>query len=67
MGVGGDHCRVLPLAALGGGLFMVLVDLIGRVAIAPAELPVGIVTAAFGGPFFLWLLRCRSTLGGGMT
>ena len=67
MGVGGDHRRVLPLAALGGGLFMVLVDLIGRVAIAPEELPVGIVTAAFGGPFFLWLLRRRSTLGGGMT
>lgn len=67
LGVGGDHRRVLPLAALGGGLFMVLVDLIGRVAIAPEELPVGIVTAAFGGPFFLWLLRRRSTLGGGMT
>ena len=67
MGVGGNHRRVLPLAALGGGLFMVLVDLIGRVAIAPEELPVGIVTAAFGGPFFLWLLRCRSTLDGGMT
>ncbi|MEM8611736.1 MAG: iron ABC transporter permease [Cyanobacteria bacterium P01_H01_bin.105] len=57
IGVGSDHRRVLPLAALGGGLFMVVVDLIGRTIIAPEELPVGIVTAAFGGPFFLWLLR----------
>ena len=56
-GVGSDHRRVLPLAALGGGLFMVLVDLIGRTILAPDELPVGIVTAALGGPFFLWLLR----------
>ncbi|MEM1242074.1 MAG: iron ABC transporter permease [Cyanobacteria bacterium P01_H01_bin.26] len=57
LGVGSDHRQVLPLAALGGGLFMVVVDLIGRTIIAPEELPVGIVTAAFGGPFFLWLLR----------
>ena len=64
MAVGSDHRRVLPIAALGGGLFMVLVDLIGRIVVAPEELPVGIVTAAFGGPFFLWLLRHRSTFGG---
>lgn len=67
MGVGSDHRRVLPIAALGGGLFMVLMDLIGRIAVAPEELPVGIVTAAFGGPFFLWLLRQRSTFGGDFT
>lgn len=66
MGVGSDHRRVLPIAALGGGLFMVLMDLVGRIAVAPEELPVGIVTAAFGGPFFLWLLRQRSTVGGGL-
>lgn len=57
LGVGSDHRRVLPLASLGGGLLMVIVDLIGRTIIAPQELPVGIVTAALGGPFFLWLLR----------
>ena len=57
LGVGSDHRQVLPLAALGGGLFMVIIDLIGRTIIAPEELPVGIVTAAVGGPFFLWLLR----------
>ncbi|MGD1936107.1 MAG: FecCD family ABC transporter permease [Cyanophyceae cyanobacterium] len=57
LGVGSDHRRILPLAALGGALFMVIVDLIGRTIVAPEELPVGIVTAAAGGPFFLWLLR----------
>jgi iron complex transport system permease protein len=55
--VGADHRRVLPIAALLGGVYMVLVDLLGRTIIAPQELPVGIVTAALGGPFFLWLLR----------
>lgn len=62
--VGADHRRVLPIATLLGGLYLVLVDLIGRTIIAPQELPVGIVTAALGGPFFLWLLRRRSTGGG---
>jgi iron complex transport system permease protein len=57
MGAGSDHRRVLPVVALGGGLFLVLADLISRVALAPQELPVGVVTAAIGGPFFLWLMR----------
>jgi iron complex transport system permease protein len=57
--VGADHRRVLPLAALSGGVYLVLVDLVGRTLIAPQELPVGIVTAALGGPFFLWLMRRR--------
>jgi iron complex transport system permease protein len=55
--VGADHRRVLPIVALLGGIYLVVVDLIGRTMIAPQELPVGIVTAAIGGPFFLWLLR----------
>ncbi len=38
---------------------MVLADLFARVAVAPAELPVGIVTSALGAPFFIWLLRRR--------
>lgn len=62
--VGADHRRVLPIAALLGGAYLVLVDLIARVVIAPSELPVGIVTAAVGGPFFLWLLRQRRAIGG---
>lgn len=57
---GSDHRRVLPLAALLGAVYLVLVDVLSRVLIAPQELPVGIVTAAFGGPFFLWLLRRRA-------
>jgi iron complex transport system permease protein len=57
--VGADHRRVLPIAALLGGLYLVLVDLVGRTLIAPSELPVGIVTAAIGGPFFIWLMRQR--------
>jgi iron complex transport system permease protein len=56
MFVGSDHRRVLPLAALMGGVYMVLVDLVGRTVLAPQELPVGIVTAALGGPFFIWLM-----------
>ncbi|MEM7736384.1 MAG: iron ABC transporter permease [Deinococcota bacterium] len=55
--VGADHRRVLPTAALLGAVYLVLTDLLSRVIIAPSELPVGIVTAALGGPFFLWLLR----------
>ena len=62
--VGADHRRVLPIAALLGGAYLVLVDLIGRTIIAPTELPVGIVTAAVGGPFFIWLMRQRQTGGG---
>ncbi len=62
--VGADHRRVLPIATLLGGSYLVLVDLLGRTLIAPQELPVGIVTAALGGPFFLWLLR-RKRPGGG--
>lgn len=59
MAVGADHRRVLPVVALGGGVFLVLTDLISRVVLAPQELPVGLVTAIIGGPFFLWLLRQR--------
>ena len=58
--VGADHRRVLPAVALTGGIYLVLVDLVARTIIAPTELPVGIVTAAVGGPFFLWLMRRRA-------
>ncbi|MFI6366084.1 FecCD family ABC transporter permease [Nocardia sp. NPDC050630] len=54
---GMDHRRVLPLAALLGAAYLVLVDLLSRTINAPNELPLGIFTAAFGAPFFLWLLR----------
>jgi len=54
--VGVDHRVVLPAAILFGAAFLVLCDLIARTILAPVELPVGIVTAVIGGPFFLWLL-----------
>lgn len=54
--VGADHGRVLPVAALVGAVFLVWVDAIARIAFAPTELPVGIITALIGGPFFVWML-----------
>lgn len=55
--VGADHRRALPAVALVGASFTVGADLVARTLIAPLELPVGIVTALVGGPFFIWLLR----------
>jgi iron complex transport system permease protein len=57
MVVGPEHRRMLPVCALAGAVFMVLVDLLSRIADRPNELPVGIFTAALGAPFFLLLLR----------
>ena len=54
--VGPDHRLVLPAATLFGAAFLVGCDLIARTILAPVELPVGIITALLGGPFFLWLL-----------
>jgi iron complex transport system permease protein len=54
---GPDHRLLLPASALAGASFLVLADLLARTVLPPAELPVGIVTAFLGGPFFLWLLR----------
>jgi iron complex transport system permease protein len=56
---GPDHRVVLPLAALLGASLLTAGDLIARVAVRPAELPIGILTALLGAPFFLWLLRRR--------
>lgn len=56
---GPDHRLLLPASALVGGLFLTLADLVARTALAPAEVPVGIVTAIVGGPFFIYLLRRR--------
>ncbi|BDG70420.1 hemin ABC transporter permease [Roseomonas fluvialis] len=61
LGFGADHRLVLPGAALLGGTLLVLADLAARSLAAPAELPVGVVTALLGAPFFLWLLRRRGT------
>jgi iron complex transport system permease protein len=54
--VGPDHRLVLPASALFGAAFLVACDVVARTILAPVELPVGIITALIGGPFFLWLL-----------
>lgn len=54
--VGADHRIVLPASALFGAAFLIGCDAIARTLMAPVELPVGVVTAVLGGPFFLWLL-----------
>jgi len=57
--VGADHRRVLPVSALLGSIFLLWSDVLARILVAPEELPVGIITALFGGPFFIWLLRSQ--------
>lgn len=54
--VGPDHRTLIPLSALAGAILLVAADALARVSVAPAELPVGVVTAILGAPFFLWLL-----------
>jgi iron complex transport system permease protein len=58
--VGHDHLFLTPACVLGGGAFLTLCDAAARTLMAPAELPVGILTALLGGPFFLWLLVFRA-------
>ncbi len=58
--VGSDHRIVLPASALFGSAFLVGCDVLSRTLIAPVEIPVGVITALIGGPFFLWLLLKRS-------
>ena len=64
--LGPDHRTLLPGAALIGALFLVLADNLARTLLAPIEIPVGILTALAGGPFFLYLLRTRKRGLGGM-
>lgn len=55
--VGPSHRHLLPAAALFGAVLVAAADLLGRIVFAPAEIPVGLVTAMVGGPFFFWLQR----------
>ncbi|MBN1395191.1 MAG: iron ABC transporter permease [Pirellulales bacterium] len=57
--IGPDHRLLYPAALLFGGVLLVVCDTISRIILAPTELPVGILTALLGGPFFLWLLLAR--------
>jgi iron complex transport system permease protein len=54
--LGPDHRQLLPIASICGALFLVIADTVARVVVAPAQLPVGVITAIVGGPFFLILL-----------
>lgn len=56
---GPDHRTLLPASALAGATLLVLADLLARTVVTPAELPIGIITALIGAPFFLHLLRAR--------
>ena len=55
--LGPDHVRLLPVTALSGAIFLVFADTLARSVLAPTEIPVGILMAFLGGPFFLYLLR----------
>lgn len=57
--IGPDHRILLPASALLGSIFMIFADTIARTLISPIEIPVGIITALFGGPFFIYLLRTK--------
>jgi iron complex transport system permease protein len=61
--VGPSYRRILPLSAVLGGGFLCLADLVARTALSPAEIPIGVVTAIVGAPFFLLVLRTSRTLG----
>ena len=61
--VGPDHRYLTPATLLFGAAFLVACDTLARTVMPPAELPVGILTSLLGGPFFLWLLLCRSPQG----
>ena len=58
---GAGHRRVLPASALLGGLFLLIADVFSRTLLGPAELPIGILTALIGGPFFLYLMISRGS------
>jgi iron complex transport system permease protein len=61
--VGPDHRVLLPASALGGAIFLILADTVARVALAPTEMRLGIITAFLGAPFFLFLLVRAQRLG----
>lgn len=57
---GPDHRGVLPLSALAGGLYLMIMDTLARTLLMPIEIPIGVLTALVGGPFFLYLLKRRN-------
>lgn len=63
--VGSNHVRLIPASSLVGALLLIVADDIARTAFAPIEIPVGVMTALLGGPFFLYLLKTRQRELGG--
>jgi iron complex transport system permease protein len=61
LAIGPDHRRLVPASALAGAILLVLADGFARTAIAPLEIPIGVITALLGGPFFLFLLRRKKS------
>ena len=61
MVLGTDHRVLLPASALGGAIFLIAADTLARTIISPNELPVGVVTAFLGAPFFIYLLKERGS------
>ncbi|NIQ01840.1 MAG: iron chelate uptake ABC transporter family permease subunit [Nitrospinaceae bacterium] len=61
--VGPDLRLLIPGSMFFGASFLILCDTVGRTLIAPAEIPVGVITAMLGGPFFVWLLKCQQKKG----
>lgn len=59
--IGQDHRYLAPASLLFGGTFLTLCDSLSRTLIAPAEIPVGVITALIGGPFFIWLLMGKNS------
>ena len=59
LSLGADHRVLIPASFLLGGAFLALCDTIAQIALAPAEVPVGVITALLGGPFFIYILRRR--------
>jgi len=57
---GSDHRLLLPVSALFGASFLVIADTVARLVLAPAELPVGVITALCGAPYFIFLLKRKS-------
>jgi iron complex transport system permease protein len=61
---GADHRTLLPFSALAGAIFLIWADWLARMVIAPAELPIGVITAFVGAPFFAFLLKRQQKRGG---
>jgi iron complex transport system permease protein len=61
MMLGPDHRLLIPATALGGAIFLIAADTVARMIISPSELPVGVITAFLGAPFFIYLLKTRGS------